>query len=59
MWMGTSSTLTPQRVHLYKHRDTRRYLYLADDGVSFFYRGDALVESGSVLESLVALGWFA
>jgi hypothetical protein len=37
MWMFALELSDGARVHAYKHRTTRRYLHLADDGRAFAY----------------------
>jgi hypothetical protein len=39
MWMCELKLADGARVHAYKHRWTRRYLHLADDGRAFSYTG--------------------
>ncbi len=42
MWMFEVELRGGDRLHAYKHRDTRRYLHLTSDGRAFAYRGDGL-----------------
>jgi hypothetical protein len=45
MWMHEEELDDGTAVHAYKHRSTRRYLYLADDGRAFVCTGcDRLAE---------------
>lgn len=37
MWMHEVELDDGTRVHAYKHRETRRYLHLSDDGRAFVY----------------------
>jgi hypothetical protein len=37
MWMFAATLEDGTRIHAYKHRDTRRYLHLTEDGRAFVY----------------------
>src|SRR5215467_7850542 len=37
MWMGAIQLADGRRVHAYKHRTTRRYIHLGEDGSAFEY----------------------
>jgi hypothetical protein len=37
MWMFEAQLEDGTRLHAYKHRETRRYLHLSEDGRAFFY----------------------
>ena len=40
MWMYEAELDDGRRVHAYKHRMTREYLFLTDDERAFAYRGE-------------------
>lgn len=40
MWMGEVELSDGARVHVYKHRDTRRSVHVAEDGRTFYYDRD-------------------
>jgi hypothetical protein len=40
MWMHTITLKDGTCVHAYKHRHTRRYLHLSEDGRTFIYEGE-------------------
>jgi hypothetical protein len=37
MWMHELRMATGERVHAYKHRDTRRYIHLSEHGRTYVY----------------------
>ena len=43
MWMFEALTADGRRVQAYKHRATRRYLHLDDEGLAYAYRRDRCV----------------
>jgi len=59
MWMGDIELEDGTIVNEYKHRWTRQYLHLADDGRAFIYVGDERYQEADLTLAIgaVFLGW--